>query len=63
MNPVFEAIKNRSSIRAYEQKPVPKDIIDKQGLSLGDLSLSKTQILNKNFFKPLFLSGNRQLNP
>jgi nitroreductase len=29
MNPVFEAIKNRSSIRAYEQKPVPKDIIDK----------------------------------
>ena len=29
MNPVFEAIKNRRSIRAYEQKPVPKDIIDK----------------------------------
>jgi nitroreductase len=28
MNPVIEAIKNRQSIRAYEPKPVPKDIIN-----------------------------------
>jgi nitroreductase len=28
MNPVIEAIKNRRSVRAYEPKPVPKDIID-----------------------------------
>lgn len=28
MNPVIEAIKNRRSVRAYESKPVPKDIID-----------------------------------
>jgi nitroreductase len=29
MNPVLEAIKNRHSIRAYEQKPVPQEIINK----------------------------------
>jgi nitroreductase len=29
MNLVFEAIKNRRSIRAYEQKPVPREIINK----------------------------------
>jgi nitroreductase len=28
MNPVIEAIKNRQSIRAYEPKPVPRDIIN-----------------------------------
>jgi len=28
MNPVIEAINNRRSTRAYEQKPVPKDIIN-----------------------------------
>jgi hypothetical protein len=28
MNPVIEAIKNRRSIRAYEPKPVPRDIIN-----------------------------------
>jgi nitroreductase len=28
MNPVIEAIKKRQSIRAYEQKPVPKDTIN-----------------------------------
>ena len=29
MNSVIEAIKSRCSVRAYEQKPVPKDIINK----------------------------------
>ena len=29
MNPVIEAINNRRSTRAYEQKPIPKDIINK----------------------------------
>jgi nitroreductase len=29
MNPVLEAIKNRRSIRAYEQKPVPRELINK----------------------------------
>ena len=29
MNPVIEAINNRQSIRSYEQKPVPKEIINK----------------------------------
>jgi nitroreductase len=29
MNSIFEAIKNRRSIRAYEQKPIPQDIIIK----------------------------------
>lgn len=29
MNPVIEAINSRRSTRAYEPKPVPKDIIDK----------------------------------
>lgn len=28
MNPVLEAIKNRRSVRAYEQKPVPPEIIN-----------------------------------
>jgi nitroreductase len=28
MNSVIEAIKNRRSIRAYEQKPIPRDIIN-----------------------------------
>jgi nitroreductase len=28
MNPVIEAINNRKSVRAYEQKPIPKDIIN-----------------------------------
>ena len=28
MNPVIEAINNRRSIRAYEPKPIPKDIIN-----------------------------------
>jgi len=28
MNPVIEAIKNRCSVRAYEPKPVPKDILN-----------------------------------
>lgn len=28
MNPVLEAIKNRRSTRAYEQKPVPREIIN-----------------------------------
>jgi len=28
MNPVIEAIKNRRSIRSYEPKPVPRDIIN-----------------------------------
>ncbi|MCW4015039.1 MAG: nitroreductase family protein [Candidatus Bathyarchaeota archaeon] len=28
MNPVIEAINNRRSVRAYEQKPIPKDIIN-----------------------------------
>ena len=29
MNPVIEAIKNRRSTRSYEQKPIPKDILNK----------------------------------
>ena len=29
MNPVIEAINSRCSVRVYEQKPVPKDIINK----------------------------------
>jgi nitroreductase len=29
MNPVIEAINSRCSVRSYEQKPVPKDIINK----------------------------------
>ncbi|MFC1488075.1 nitroreductase family protein [Thermoproteota archaeon] len=29
MNHVIEAIKNRRSIRSYEQKPIPKDILNK----------------------------------
>jgi nitroreductase len=28
MNPVIETIKNRQSIRAYEPKPIPRDIIN-----------------------------------
>ena len=28
MNPVIEVINNRRSIRSYESKPVPKDIIN-----------------------------------
>jgi len=28
MNPVLEAIKNRRSVRSYEPKPIPKDIIN-----------------------------------
>ena len=28
LNPVIEAIRNRESVRAYERKPVPRDIID-----------------------------------
>ncbi|MHC4638956.1 MAG: nitroreductase family protein, partial [Planctomycetota bacterium] len=28
MNPVIEAINNRRSIRSYEPKPIPKDIIN-----------------------------------
>ena len=28
MNPVIEAIKNRQSIRAYEPKPIPRDVIN-----------------------------------
>ena len=28
MNPIIEAINNRRSIRAYEQKPIPRDIIN-----------------------------------
>ncbi len=28
MNPVIEAIKSRRSTRAYEQKPIPKDVIN-----------------------------------
>ncbi|UCC57787.1 MAG: nitroreductase family protein, partial [Candidatus Bathyarchaeum sp.] len=28
MNPVIEAINKRRSTRAYEQKPIPKDIIN-----------------------------------
>ncbi|MFC1487694.1 nitroreductase family protein [Thermoproteota archaeon] len=29
MNPVFEAINNRRTTRSYEQKPIPKEIINK----------------------------------
>ena len=29
MNPVIEAINNRRSTRSYEQKPIPKDILNK----------------------------------
>jgi nitroreductase len=29
MNPVFEAIRNRRSVRAYEQKPVPEEFVNK----------------------------------
>ena len=29
MNPVIEAINNRRSVRAYEEKPIPKVILDK----------------------------------
>ena len=28
MNPVLEAIKKRRSVRSYESKPIPKDVID-----------------------------------
>ena len=28
MNPIIEAINNRKSIRAYEQKPIPRDIVN-----------------------------------
>lgn len=28
MNPVLEAIKKRRSVRAYESKPIPKDVIN-----------------------------------
>ena len=28
MNPVIEAIKNRRSTRSYEQKPIPKDLLN-----------------------------------
>jgi hypothetical protein len=27
MNPVLEAIKKRRSVRSYESKPIPKDVI------------------------------------
>jgi nitroreductase len=29
MNPVIDAIKKRRSTRAYEQKPIPKNILEK----------------------------------
>jgi nitroreductase len=29
LNPVLEAINSRQSVRAYEDKPIPKDILDK----------------------------------
>ena len=29
MNPVIEAINSRCSVRAYDSKPVPKEILDK----------------------------------
>jgi nitroreductase len=28
MNPVIETIKKRKSVRLYEQKPIPKDILN-----------------------------------
>ena len=45
MNPVIDAIKNRRSVRLYEQKPIPKDIINtiieagNLAPSMGDMKL------------------------
>ena len=57
MNPVIDAIKNRRSVRLYEQKPIPKDIINtiieagNLAPSMGDMKLveeggKKRKILN-----------------
>jgi nitroreductase len=52
MNPVIEVINKRRSIRAYEPKPVPKDIINTI-IEAGNQAPSQGREVNDSFkFQP-----------
>ena len=49
MNPVIEAINNRQSIRAYEDKLIPKDVLDTI-IEAGRSALSHNAIRVTQFY-------------